>query len=56
VVKLSALRKGGGDPLVHGHAAHDALGPNAAARCEAYRQLVAQALADEEVLAIRFYL
>jgi putative transposase len=48
--------KGEADPLLQSHPAYDALGANAATRCEAYHQLVAQALADEELLAIRFYL
>jgi putative transposase len=44
------------DPLVQSHAAYGALGRDAIARREAYRRLVAEALADEEIAAIRFYL
>ncbi|MEO8010318.1 MAG: transposase [Dokdonella sp.] len=47
---------GAPDALLRTHAAYDALGSDQAARCEAYRQVVARALADEDVAAIRLYL
>ena len=47
---------GAPDALLRTHAAYDALGSDPVARREAYRQLVAEAHADDEIAAIRVYL
>jgi len=47
---------GAADPLVHPHASYLALGTTAAARQENYRSLVAQALSDGDLQALRLHL
>jgi putative transposase len=44
------------DPLVRSHPAYAALAHEPVARCDAWRRMVATAVAPEEIDAIRFYL
>jgi putative transposase len=47
---------GAPDPLLRSHPAYEALAHDAVGRCDAWRRMVATAVAPEEIDAIRFYL
>lgn len=47
---------GAQDALLRSHAVYDALGPDAAARRDVYRRWIAQAMAEDDLAAIRIYL